>query len=154
MDGSGRSGLSCLSKTLMSHTEITLSRTLATQLLKYAQNSPQQRVCGLLLGRDSNAQRVVPLPNRASTPQTSHAIAAEDFAAAVSVALNDGLQPLAVYHSHPDSPPVPGEGDRAASPDPQLPLLVISLDTKGVLEMRAFVPTDDSLQETPVTIFF
>ena len=138
----------------MSHSEIALSRSLATQLLKQAQDSPQQRVCGLLLGKQQQAERVVPLRNQAATPTTTHSVDAEEFAQVVNQALSEGLSPMAIYHSHPDSPPLPSQQDRAASPDPALPLLVISLNIKGVLEMRAFVPQADQLIETPVTIFF
>ncbi|MGJ8668330.1 MAG: Mov34/MPN/PAD-1 family protein [Oceanococcus sp.] len=138
----------------MPQSEIALSRTLATRLLKHAQDSPQQRVCGLLLGNEQTAKRIAPLPNRSLTPASAHAVDAQDFALAVDQALRDGLQPMAIYHSHPDSPPLPSDADRAASPDPTLPLLVISLNIKGVLEMRAFVPQAEQLTETPVTIFF
>lgn len=137
----------------MSEPAITLSRELAMQLLKHAQTSPQARVCGLVLGTDAQAREIVHLRNQAESPEMRHAIDAQEFARAVSSAQTRGLQPLAVYHSHPDSPPMPDDDDRAASPDSTLRLLVISLNIKGVLEMRAFTPAQDQLRETPVQIF-
>ena len=133
--------------------ELTLSRTLATQLLKQAQSSPEDRVCGLLLGDEHQAQAIVALQNHASNRAESHQIDATEFALASAQASAKKLRPIAVYHSHPHSPPMPSAADQAASPDPLLPLLVISLNIKGVLEMRAFAPQDNTLAETPVRIF-
>ncbi len=132
---------------------LTLSRTLATQLLKLAQSSPQQQICGLLLGVDESGRAVVPLRNAAERPEVAHAFDEAEYARAIAQAQASQLRPLACYHSHPDSPPVPSAADLAARPDPALPLLVISLNTKGVLEMRAFIPDGESVRESPVQIF-
>lgn len=137
----------------MSESVITLSRELAMQLLKHAQTSPQQRVCGLLLGQSGEPREILPLRNTSDTPASTHRIDPQEYATALRDAQARGLEPLAVYHSHPHSPPMPDATDRAASPDPALSLLVISLNIKGVLEMRAFSPVQRELHETPVQIF-
>ena len=45
---------------------------------------------------------------------------------------------FAIYHSHPDSPPAPSETDLKQAGYPEALYLIISLDTKGVLEMRGW----------------
>lgn len=137
----------------MSESVITLSRELAMQLLKHAQTSPQARVCGLLLGDSEGPREIMRLHNQADDAGQRHAIDTQEFDAAVRQAQARGLSPLALYHSHPDSPPTPDAADCAACPDPALMLVVISLNIKGVLEMRAFTPLQGNLHETPVQIF-
>lgn len=137
----------------MPHAPLTLSRPLATQLLKQAQHSPQARVCGLVLGHADEAREIVPLRNTASDASQQHTFDTEEFRRACADAAERGLRLLAVYHSQPDQPPIPQPQDLAASPQADTPLLVISLNIKGVLEMRAFSSQGDQLIESPVTIF-
>lgn len=137
----------------MPESAITLSRELAMQLLKHAQTSPQARVCGLLLGDAEGPREIMHLHNQAADAGQRHAVDTQEFDNAVSQAQARGLSPLALYHSHPHSPPTPDSADRAACPDPALMLVVISLNIKGVLEMRAFTPMQGDLHETPVQIF-
>ncbi len=132
---------------------LTLSRTLATRLLKQAQTSPQQRVCGLLLGHNGQPKDIVGLPNVAGEPAHAYAIDPADYAGALASARTRDLEPMALYYSHPDSPPVPDAADLQAQPATDCLLLVISLNTKGVLEMRAFAPRDGRAAEIPVQIF-
>ena len=137
----------------MPESAITLSRELAMQLLKHAQTSPQARVCGLLLSDADGPREIMRLHNQASDADRRHTIDLQEFEAAIAKAKARGLSPLALYHSHPDSPPTPDAADRSACPDPALMLVVISLNIKGVLEMRAFTPVQGDLHETPVQIF-
>ncbi len=132
---------------------ITLSRPLATRLLHQAQSSPEQRVCGLLLARGDEADAIAPLRNAAADPVRDQAFDAQEFGAALARARQQGLRPMALYISYPHQPPVPSAADLAARPAAELPLLVMSLDIKGVLEMRAFSPDGDGVRETPVQVF-
>lgn len=133
--------------------EFTLSRELATALLKQAQIRPDERVCGLLLSRDGLAARVRPLRNVATDPARHCQLDAAELATATADASAQGLRLMATYLSHPHNPPEPAGEDLAARADAQLPLLLISLNIKGVLEMRAFTPHGDALQAMPVHIF-
>ena len=45
---------------------------------------------------------------------------------------------IAVLHTHPNAPAVPGIGDPALPEYPAIPCLIVSLNTKGVLEMRGY----------------
>ncbi len=132
---------------------ITLPRPLATRLLHQAQSSPEQRICGLLLARDGEPETITPLRNAAAEPTIDQAFDPAEYAAAVQQADQQGLQPMALYISYPHQPPLPSAADLAARPAPELPLLVMSLDIKGVLEMRAFDPDGDGVRETPVRVF-
>ena len=133
---------------------LSLSRPIATALLAQAQSAPGARVCGLLFGEAGEPVAVQALRNTAENPAAGHRFDPAEFDAALAAAQAAGRELLAVFHSHPDSPPVPATNDLAASPAPDKPLLVISLNTKGVLEMRAFARDGATVSEIPLHIFF
>ena len=132
---------------------LTMSRPLATRLLHQAQTHPDQRVCGLLLARNDEAESIRPLTNVADDPARDIRFDGEEFAAAKAAAEQAGLHAMALYYSHPHDPPLPSAADLAARPAADLPQLIISLNIKGVLEMRAFAPDGDSVREVPVQVF-
>ncbi len=60
---------------------------------------------------------------------------------------------LATLITHPDTPPVPTAEEASAPRPPSQLLLVASLQTKGVLEMRAFDTHADDSNGVPITLF-
>jgi proteasome lid subunit RPN8/RPN11 len=45
---------------------------------------------------------------------------------------------FAIYHSHPDTPPLPSAEDLAQAAYPEAFYLIVSLATKGTLQLRGF----------------
>jgi [CysO sulfur-carrier protein]-S-L-cysteine hydrolase len=54
---------------------------------------------------------------------------------------------FAIYHSHPSAPAKPSTYDVNMAAYPQALYLIISLNTKGVLEMRGFKIIDNEVNE-------
>jgi proteasome lid subunit RPN8/RPN11 len=59
-----------------------------------------------------------------------------------------GEELFGIYHSHPHSPAEPSDTDLRQAGYPEALYLIVSLNTKGVLEMRGFRLRDG--QATPV----
>jgi proteasome lid subunit RPN8/RPN11 len=59
---------------------------------------------------------------------------------------------LAIYHSHPASPAAPSSIDIAEAGYPDAIYLIISLNTKGVLEMRGFRIREGGIREVALEI--
>jgi proteasome lid subunit RPN8/RPN11 len=59
---------------------------------------------------------------------------------------------LAIYHSHPASPAAPSTIDIAEAGYPEAIYLIISLNTKGVLEMRGFRIQGEAVGEVVLEI--
>lgn len=123
----------------MNPSEIRLPRKLTNQLLHLAQQSPEAEVCGLV-GADADGVPTTcyPVTNSASTPANRFLLDAEQQIAAVKSMREKGESLFAIYHSHPHAPAVPSATDIEQAAYPEAVHLIISLNTQGVLELRAF----------------
>ncbi len=118
--------------------EIKIQRPLAVHLLTLAQRSAQREICGLIGGKAGQPCTCYPIDNIADSPQTAFLMQPEQQAAALRAIAEKGEQLFAIYHSHPDTPPVPSARDLAEVGQYGAYYLIISLGTRGVLEMAAY----------------
>ncbi len=112
------------------------SRFLVQDILAGAQECPEQSRVGVICGPDFQTGSV-------------HWADARDIA--------DLLQAhpdaIATLITHPDTPPVPTASEAQAPRPASRLLLVASLQTKGVLEMRAFDDAAADSDGVPITLF-
>ena len=132
--------------------EIQISRKLTNQLLHLAQLSPSLEICGLIGIQDDSSLHCYPIINVAEHPQQQFLLDASQQIAAMSKMRESNQELFAIYHSHPTAPALPSSEDLALSAYPAALYLIISLNTKGILEMRGFRITQDSAQEISLTL--
>ena len=135
-------------ETRMNHSEISLPRKLTNQLLHLAQLSPDNEICGLI-GADDTGLPIscYPVSNSAATPQNRYLLDSSQQIAAMTAIREKGETLFAIYHSHPQAPATPSAADLEQAAYPEALHLIISLNTKGVLELRAFSIRDKSAHE-------
>lgn len=131
---------------------VQLPRPIVNQLLRHAQQSPIAEVCGLIGSKDHIPTRCYPVANVASSPQRLFALDPTQQIAAMRTMRDRNEQLFAIYHSHPSSPPFPSATDLAQANYPETLYLIISLQTRGVLEMRGFFLRDHAVSEVPLEI--
>lgn len=129
-----------------------LPRGLVNQLLEHAQQYPQQEVCGLLGARGGVPVSCYPIANSAGEPRRVFIMDPAQQIAALRVMRERGETLYAIYHSHPDTPPVPSRADIDEAAYPEAVYLIISLQTKGVLELRGYRLCEDAVAEIPLEI--
>lgn len=122
----------------MNTQEYQLSRKITTQLLHWAQLSPIQEICGLIGGINNIASSCYPIDNRANQPENRFQLDEKQQIRAFSTMRKRNETLFAIYHSHPTTPAIPSETDITLSTYPDTLYLIISLNTKGVLEIRGF----------------
>jgi proteasome lid subunit RPN8/RPN11 len=115
-----------------------LPRTVVNELLKQAQGSPEAEVCGLIGSGDDGRASVYPVSNVAEAPDRLFQMEPSAQIGAMRRMRERGETLLAIYHSHPHAPAAPSPRDLEEAAYPEALYLVISLDTKGVLEMRGY----------------
>ena len=131
---------------------VQLPRSIVNQLLHHAQLSPDSEVCGLIGGKGGVPSRCYPIANIASAPQRLFAMDPEQQIAAMRSMREQGEELFAIYHSHPASPPFLSATDLAQANYPETLYLIISLQTRGVLEMQGFVLRGTAVTEVPLEI--
>lgn len=122
----------------MSDETIPIPRPLANQILHHAQASPDLEICGLIGGRDGMPTSCYPLANIASPANRRFAAAPREQIEAMRTMRERGETLFAIFHSHPSTPPLPSASDLEQAGYPEALHLIVSLNTKGVLEMRGF----------------
>lgn len=132
--------------------ETKISRELTTQLLHLAQISPTEEICGLIGGNDGKARHCYPVKNIDSQPQRKFSMDPEQQISAMTKMRKRNEHLFAIYHSHPDSPAVPSQTDIELAAYPEALYLIISLNIKGVLELRGFKLNQGVVTEIPLAL--
>ena len=137
----------------MNDTEVCLPRKLTNQLLHLAQISPEAEVCGLVgANADGVPASCYPVSNQAETPKMRFLLEPTQQIAAMKTMRDKNESLFAIYHSHPDTPAEPSSTDIEQASYPDAVHLIISLNTKGVLEMRAFKIVEKVVRELPLRL--
>jgi proteasome lid subunit RPN8/RPN11 len=132
--------------------EIQIPRKLTNELLHLAQISPDDEICGLIGGKNSQPTRCYPIKNVAAHPQQQFLLDAVQHIAAMKAMREQGEELFAIYHSHPKSPAIPSTVDLDLAAYEDALYLIISLNTKGVLEMRGFKIHQKTAEEVVLTL--
>ena len=118
--------------------EVILPRTLINSVLSHAQHYPDEEVCGLIACSADGGFRVYPVANVAT--EADHLFRMDPGAQidAMRRMREAGEELFAIYHSHPTAPAEPSLRDLEEAAYPEALYLIVSLNTKGVLELRGF----------------
>jgi [CysO sulfur-carrier protein]-S-L-cysteine hydrolase len=136
----------------MSQKEIQIPRKITNQLLHLAQISPDYEVCGLIGSKNGLPAHCYPIKNTADHPQQRFLLDAGQQISAMAKMRELGEDLFAIYHSHPTAPAQPSTNDLELSAYPEALYLIISLNTKGILEMRGFKINQKTALEIPLIL--
>lgn len=126
---------------------VQLPRPLVNKILTQAQADAEQEICGLIGARDDQASNIYPVDNIAATPDSVFEMAPDQQISAMKAMRERGETLLAIYHSHPHTAAQPSPKDIAEANYEEAIQLIISLNTVGVLEMKAYRYTQGSVTE-------
>lgn len=129
---------------------------LVEQIHRHAAETYPLECCGALLGRDDTEAREVlallPLPNRQQeSPRNRFVVSAEDVRAAERAALQQGLELVGWYHSHPDHPAQPSAFDREHA-WPWYSYVIVSSGSRAKPELTCWRLADDRSRFEPEAV--
>ncbi len=136
----------------MNQEEFQLPRRVINELLHSAQQSPTEEVCGLVGAKNAIANTCYPIKNTAASPENRFQLDEKQQINALSTMRDKGESLAAIYHSHPTAAATPSKTDIALAAYPEAVYLIISLNTKGVLEMKGFKIAHNSFTEVALSL--
>lgn len=127
---------------------INLPRNIVNKLLSLAQKNSDNEICGLIGAIDDKPSTVYPINNIASNKQHLFEMNPAEQIQAMKKMREKDETLFAIFHSHPDAPAQPSKTDIEQANYPEALYLIISLNTKGVIEMKGFYLADDQVTDT------
>jgi proteasome lid subunit RPN8/RPN11 len=106
--------------------------------------------CGLLAGKESEVMKRFALTNTDHSPEHFSFDPAEQFQV-LRASRADGLQIIANFHSHPESPSRPSEEDIRLAFDPDILYFIVSLAAEKPI-LKAFKIQNGISSEIPIEI--
>lgn len=136
----------------MNRNQIQLPRKLASKLLHLAQQSPTQEICGLISLKNGTLQTCYPITNVATKPQNRFLLDEKEQIHALKTMREKGEELFAIYHSHPTAAAYPSTLDLEMANYENALYFIISLNVKGILELRAFQIENKHATEIVITL--
>ena len=136
----------------MPTTQLYLPRPLVNKILSHAQGNPDAEVCGLIGNDKSNQKNYYAINNIAENPQCRFLMDAPQQIDAMKKMRDKQQELFAIVHSHPTTNAKPSQLDIEESSYKNVFYIIISLNTKGVLEMRAYTQQENSMQEVDLIL--
>lgn len=131
---------------------IILPRPLVNKILAHAQHNPDIEVCGLI-GRSTDGHKdYYPIKNVARNPHCRFLMDAPQQINTIKQMREKDQTLFAIVHSHPTSNAQPSKLDMTENSYPEAFYMIVSLNTKGVLEMRAFEQTGNGMKEVELIL--
>lgn len=132
--------------------QVTLPRPLVNKLLAHAQHSSDREICGFITSKNGVPVKHYPIINIAETPSCRFRMDPKAQIDAMRQMRERHETLFAIYHSHPTSPAKPSAIDLQEAGYPEVLYLIISLNTKGVLELRGFRISGNAVHEVELEI--
>lgn len=109
---------------------IRLTRSHLQQMVDHATQCLPEEACGLIGGVEGEARLIVPVTNSLHSAVRFRMEPHEQLRAFQRFEI-EGLELLAIYHSHPTGPPTPSETDRAEFSYPGVAYIILSGASSG-----------------------
>ena len=131
----------------MTKQTLSLPRPMVNKILAHAQQNPEIEVCGLIGNDTANSKDYYSIDNISKNPSCRFLMDAPQQIKAMKNMRDKQQELFAIVHSHPNASAVPSQRDIEKNGYKDVYYIIISLNTKGVLEMRAYVQDKESMQE-------
>jgi [CysO sulfur-carrier protein]-S-L-cysteine hydrolase len=129
---------------------LNIPEEIINRLFKIAANGLPEEICGYLAGKGIEVTRVFELENADHSPEHFSFFPADQFEA-VRQARKAGLEILANYHSHPETPARLSQEDIRLAFDPDISYVIISLAGENP-DIKSFRVTDGIAEKEEIVI--
>lgn len=121
------------------------------QMLEQAKAQVPIEVCGILAGNDSKVEKLYKMTNADNSSNHFMMEPKEQFAVVKDIR-SAGLEMLAIYHSHPETPARPSAEDIRLALTPDVIYVIVSLQGANAPAVKGFLIEDGNVTEVPLKI--
>jgi [CysO sulfur-carrier protein]-S-L-cysteine hydrolase len=108
-------------------TRLWLTPAQAETIARQALDARPDEACGLIAGIGEQAQQIIPILNKADDPQHHFQFDEIAFTNAMFEIERAGLSLIGIYHSHPNTDPIPSQTDIRQSNYPHTAYVIVGL---------------------------
>ncbi len=131
--------------------KLIISKSIYAELIKAAEDAAPLEACGLLAGKGSDIDKFYEMTNADASPEHFTMLPEEQFTAIKDMRVN-GIEMLAIWHSHPETPPRMSEEDIKLAYTPGIVHVILSLAEKSNCEIKGYQVNDGVPQQIDVEI--
>jgi len=131
---------------------VNLPRQIVNKIMTLAQTKERQEICGLISKTSDNKMKLLPISNTAKEPSHFFEMDPAETIQAMKTMREENSELFAIYHSHPDTPAYPSKTDIERAGYPNAVYLIISLNTKGVLELKGFKIVKNTVSQLDLAV--
>ena len=128
-----------------------ISESIFKNMTAHAKAEVPIEACGILAGKDGTVERLYKMTNTDQSNTHFMMKPEEQFKVAKDIR-SAGLEMLAIYHSHPETPARPSAEDIRLAVTPEIVYIIISLQDADRVVVKGFVINDSKATDVPVKI--
>ncbi|MEK7851625.1 MAG: M67 family metallopeptidase [Deltaproteobacteria bacterium] len=121
-------------------------KSIIDEMLAHAKKGYPYEVCGLMAGKDGVVTRVFRMTNIDKSSISYMMDPTEQFSALKDMRV-EGLELMAIYHSHPTSPAYPSQTDVQLAFYPEASYIIISLKKVSAPDIKGYRILDGRISE-------
>src|SRR3989339_179932 len=129
--------------------KLNIHKEIFEQMLKQAVTASPVESCGILAGTDGNVSKIYMMTNIDNSSEHFTMEPQEQFKVIKDIR-SAGLEMLAIYHSHPNSPARPSEEDIRMALTPDVVYIILSIMSIEVPVIKGFRITGKNVSENAV----
>jgi proteasome lid subunit RPN8/RPN11 len=125
---------------------LRMPKRFADAIIAQAKSEFPNEACGLVAGKDAVAARIYPMSNVERSP-VFYRVDPKEQLRIMNECEEEGLELVAIYHSHTRSPAYPSSTDVSLAYYPEAAYLIVSLADPEAPDLRGFRITDGKVKE-------
>jgi proteasome lid subunit RPN8/RPN11 len=130
---------------------LEISADIFKQMVVQAKAEAPVEACGILAGRDNKVEKLYKMTNVDNGSDHFMMEPAEQFKVVKDIR-SAGLEMLAIYHSHPETPARPSAEDIRLALTPDVIYVIVSLQNGKRPAVKGFLIEDGNVTKVPVKI--
>ncbi len=130
---------------------LKIKSSIFEEMVKQAKTQAPVEACGILAGRDHSAEKFYKMKNADNSSDHFMMVPQEQFTVIKDIR-SSGLEMLAIYHSHPESPARPSLEDIRLALTPDVIYVILSIQDLEAPKVSGFLIEEGNVTEVLIVV--